>query len=667
MDVMESGQLGKYRLRRLIERGAVGAVYESWDPDLARRVTIKVLPFDEFRGEREEIYALLLGEVQAAERLHHPNIVSVFGSGKTRNAAYLVQDFVEAVTLSQALAAREPLLLAETAQIIESILNGLDYSHGRGVVHGDLTPDRILLAGNDLVRITGFGLAHLSHQGRAPRDQAAVNSAYLAPEQVLGEAPSKQSDIYAAAALLYAMLTGRPPFEGSPDAIVHQVINAVPLQPSRVVTTVPPSLDPVVAKALAKRPAERHASTREFASELRRVFACLDLTTAPPVQRATAQTEPAAPKRDAGVLPGGEPDSPAKAEALPRPDRVADEPESRRPPWRHAAPIAAGVLLLGGLWFALSGPSVRDVRSQAEPTVASSDGEHEVTSGSQPAQKETAPSDTAAAAPLAAPPLAVPSEPKPGASSLPPADTGPQSREAQSREAQSREAQLTTLLRSTVATTPCSLIAASDAADGGVILSGVTALGEASAIEAQANARRTLSAVLMQKPVTWEVSRVDGPYCAPLAALAAAVGQDRDAARLAVMSATAGWDATSTTPLDVLVTTPDYPALLEVDVFTADGSVLHRSMAVANGAAPYPPGERVRLVAVVDRGGAADHAGPKPGLVTVIAASAPLFVERRPAREAAADYLKDLTASLAQARSRGERVTAGALSLDAGS
>lgn len=654
MDVMESGQLGKYRLRRLIKRGAGGGIFESWDPDLARRVTIKVLPFDQFRGDREEIYALFLGEVQAAERLHHPNIVSVFGSGKTRNSAYLVQDFVEAVTLSQALAAREPLGPAETAQIIESILNGLDYSHGRGVVHGDLTPARILLAGNDQVRITGFGLAHLSQQGHAQREQAAANAAYLAPEQVLGEPASKQSDIYAAGALLYAMLTGRPPLEASSDAIVHHIVNTVPLQPSRVAVSAPSSLDPIIAKALAKRPAERHASAHEFASELRRAFAGLDLTTAVPVQRAPAQTELPVPKRDAGVLPGGEPDWAAKG-PLSRRDRVAAQPGDHRRRRRQTTLIAAAVLLLGGLWFALSGPAIHDAGSQAESNIASSEAEHEATSG-VPAQGEAAPSDIAAAARVTPDSSAVSLEPKPIASSLPPRATGLLSREG-----------VSALLRSTIATTPCSLIAASNAADGGFIVSGVTALGEASAIEAEANARRALSAVSMQKTVTWEVSRVDGPYCAPLAALAAAGAQNRDTTHLVVMPGTAGWDATSTTPLDLLVTIPDYPALLEVDVFADDGSVMHRSMAVANGAGLYSPGERVRLVAVVDRGGAADHTGPKPGLLTVIAASAPLFVERRPGREAAADYLKDLTASLAQARSRGDRITTAPLSLDTGS
>src|SRR5690242_14850062 len=178
MDVMESGQLGKYRLRGRIDRGAGGTVYESWDPDLARRVIIKVMPIGDLGPDREEKYIQFLGEAQAAERLHHPNIVSVFGSGRSRNSAYLVQDYVEGSPLSASLAQGEPLHLVEIARIMESVLNGLHYSHGRGVFHGDLRPTRIMSTKNGQIKITGFGLTHLDPDVRTRGQESLKNVCY---------------------------------------------------------------------------------------------------------------------------------------------------------------------------------------------------------------------------------------------------------------------------------------------------------------------------------------------------------------------------------------------------------------------------------------------------------------------------------------------------------
>ncbi len=160
METIET--LGKYEIKRPLGRGAMGTVYEGWDPIIARRVAIKTvrLPY-ESDPETEEALARFAREAQAAGRLNHPNIVGVFDYGETSDLAYIVMEFVDGPPLKSLLDRQDRFVLADTVRIMEDVLAGLHYSHERGVVHRDIKPANVMLTGTGQAKIADFGIARI--------------------------------------------------------------------------------------------------------------------------------------------------------------------------------------------------------------------------------------------------------------------------------------------------------------------------------------------------------------------------------------------------------------------------------------------------------------------------------------------------------------------------
>ncbi len=160
METIET--LGKYEIKRLLGRGAMGTVYEGWDPIIARRVAIKTVRLpDASDPETEEALARFRREAQAAGRLNHPNIVGVFDYGETNDLAYIVMEFVDGPPLKSLLDKQERFALADTVRIMEDLLAGLHYSHERGVVHRDIKPANVMLTGTGQAKIADFGIARI--------------------------------------------------------------------------------------------------------------------------------------------------------------------------------------------------------------------------------------------------------------------------------------------------------------------------------------------------------------------------------------------------------------------------------------------------------------------------------------------------------------------------
>ena len=258
--------LGKYEIKRPLGRGAMGTVYEGWDPIIARRVAIKTVRCRTMPmiAETEEALARFRREAQAAGRLTHPNIVGVFDYGETDDLAYIVMEFVDGPPLKTLLDKQERFALADALRVMEDLLAGLQFSHERGVVHRDIKPANVMLTSGGQAKIADFGIARIESSSMTQAGTLLGTPAYMSPEQFMGQVVDARTDIYSSGVLLYQLLTGERPFEGGMSAIMHKALNTEPPAPSQLSVTAPPAFDAVVRRAMAKRPEDRYASAAAF-------------------------------------------------------------------------------------------------------------------------------------------------------------------------------------------------------------------------------------------------------------------------------------------------------------------------------------------------------------------------------------------------------------------
>src|SRR5690242_15963984 len=303
METLET--LGKYEIKRPLGRGAMGTVYEGWDPIIERRVAIKTVRLPEQADpETEEALARFRREAQAAGRLTHPNIVAVFDYGETNDVAYIVMEFVDGPPLKNLLDKQERFALPDIVRVMEDLLTGLQFSHERGVVHRDIKPANVMLTSAGQAKIADFGIARIESSSMTQAGTLLGTPAYMSPEQFMGQVVDARSDIYSSGVLLYQLLTGERPFEGGLSAIMHKALNTEPPWPSQLSVTAPPSFDAVVRRAMAKRPEERFPSAKAFFDAIR---TAMDHQAAPVVgeDEATmmAAPPPLPPSRPATAAP----------------------------------------------------------------------------------------------------------------------------------------------------------------------------------------------------------------------------------------------------------------------------------------------------------------------------------------------------------------------------
>jgi serine/threonine-protein kinase len=297
---------GRYRVEKLLGRGGMGRVYRAEHVGIGRPVAVKVLdprggfePSARQRFEREAI---------ATGRLRHPNCVGVTDFGMLPDSSlFLVMELLDGVTVDDLLADHTRLPPPRAVAILRHVLRGLAHAHGQGLVHRDLTPRNVILVAQpddpDFAKVVDFGLAKMTgaDTGQTITQTGIVcgTPSYMSTEQALGKPLDHRSDLYAATVLLFEMLTGRPPFhcdEALRTLSMH--ISAPPPTVAEVVpdVAVPPALDRLIARGLAKRPEDRPQSADEYLAELDRAMApaTQELSVAD-LSIATA-TRPAAPR-----------------------------------------------------------------------------------------------------------------------------------------------------------------------------------------------------------------------------------------------------------------------------------------------------------------------------------------------------------------------------------
>ena len=269
--------LGRYKILRVIGRGAMGVVYEAIDPDIDRVVAIKTINLMLSPEEMVQYEARFKQEIKAAGRLNHPNIVTIYDVGKTDNMAYMAMEFINGCELKDLLRVGIPLPIDVALNIIAQAAEGLAFAHSRDIIHRDVKPANIMLLENEegmVAKITDFGIARMPASAVKTMTGMVMGSPrYMSPEQVIGKNLSARSDIFSLGVVLYEALTGLAPFEAdSISSIMYQTVHAVEDQPSKVNPNLDPDLDAIVAKALAKLPEERFDSMKAFARRLREII-----------------------------------------------------------------------------------------------------------------------------------------------------------------------------------------------------------------------------------------------------------------------------------------------------------------------------------------------------------------------------------------------------------
>lgn len=269
---------GRYRVDELIGRGGMASVYRGYDTTLDRVVALKILRRE--LAEDSVFRTRFRQEAQSASRMAHPAVVRVYDAGEDivvgadgapRPEPFIVMELVHGRTL-QAILAASPLAPDQAVRYVDGILEALQYSHRAGVVHRDIKPGNVMVTDSGRVKVMDFGIARAaSDSSSTVAETSAIlgTAAYFSPEQAKGEPVDARADLYSTGVVLYELLTGRPPFRGdSPVAVAYQHVSEAPVPPSELAPDVPPALDAVVLRALAKDPYQRFQDAASFREAL---------------------------------------------------------------------------------------------------------------------------------------------------------------------------------------------------------------------------------------------------------------------------------------------------------------------------------------------------------------------------------------------------------------
>jgi len=271
---MSLKKLGRFEIIREIGKGAMGQVFLANDPKIERNVAIKtiVLPPGTSEEEARETSQRFLREAQAAGKLLHPNIVTIFDVGEADGLAYIAMEYVRGHHLSEFASPERLLPVATVLDLVSRAADALDYAHRRNIVHRDIKPANIMYDSfSNNLKLTDFGIAKLIDANRTRTGIVLGTPAFMSPEQLEGKNVNGHTDLFALGVSLYQLLTGRLPFRGaSMTSLMFVIANEPHAAVSSVRPDLPQWLDDVLDRALAKDPNNRFPSGADMAAALRR-------------------------------------------------------------------------------------------------------------------------------------------------------------------------------------------------------------------------------------------------------------------------------------------------------------------------------------------------------------------------------------------------------------
>jgi len=262
-------RIGRFQIVRELGAGAMGKIYEAKDSTIQRNVAIKTIRGDigDMGGER--LRDRFMREAQAAGKLNHPNIVTIYIAEDAGPMSYIAMEYLEGTTLEDYIVRRAPLMLKEISRVTTAVASALDYAHKRGIVHRDIKPANIMLTRDNNVKVMDFGIAYVQASTLTMDGAVLGTPSYMSPEQVRGEVVDGRSDIFSLGVVVYEMATRLRPFLADTlPAISQKILSFNPKRVSDINPAIPAAFDEVLAKALAKDRAERYQTAMEFASAL---------------------------------------------------------------------------------------------------------------------------------------------------------------------------------------------------------------------------------------------------------------------------------------------------------------------------------------------------------------------------------------------------------------
>ncbi|HJT38051.1 MAG TPA: Stk1 family PASTA domain-containing Ser/Thr kinase [Actinomycetota bacterium] len=282
----------RYELREQLGAGGMAEVFLGKDRVLGRTVAIKTL-LAQYGGDPHFIERFRR-EAQHAAALNHPNVVSVYDTGSDDGTHYIVMEYVEGKTLRDIIREEGPLLPERVAEIGADVCAGLAFAHSHGIVHRDIKPANIMITTGGAVKVTDFGIARAVSGDTVTQTAMVLGTAqYFSPEQAQSQPVDARSDIYSLGVVLYEMLTRQVPFTGSsPVAIAYKHVKEAPVLPSRLNPDVPPALEAIVMKAMAKNPDNRYQSAQEMREDLLRALAGRPVQATPVLSDQTGMISP---------------------------------------------------------------------------------------------------------------------------------------------------------------------------------------------------------------------------------------------------------------------------------------------------------------------------------------------------------------------------------------
>ncbi len=266
--------LGRYEVVKELGRGAMGTVFLGKDPRINREVAIKTLRYEEIDAEQiDEVKKRFFREAEAAGKLSHPNIVTIYDVGEDYEIAYMAMELLDGSDLAKYTKKENLLPVPEIVRIVSSVASALDYAHANGIVHRDIKPANIMILTNGEVKVADFGIARVMATSKTQTGVVLGTPSYMSPEQIAGKKVDGRSDLFSLGVVLYELISGEKPFNGDSIAtLMYNITTTAPQAIRELSPEIPDAMAGIVEKLLAKDVEARYQTGKALADDL---LACL--------------------------------------------------------------------------------------------------------------------------------------------------------------------------------------------------------------------------------------------------------------------------------------------------------------------------------------------------------------------------------------------------------